>query len=833
MQQELLSSLNPKQLQAVTAPEESVLILAGAGSGKTRVLTSRIAYLLDEHLASTDEILAVTFTNKAAKEMLTRLEAMLPYDLRRMWVGTFHGLCNRILRRHAEFAALPKTFQILDSGDQLSLIKRVMKAANVDPEKTDAKYVQNFINWSKEHGLRANQVSGESSDETTKSLYVEYERQCQREGVVDFAELLLRCYELLERNELVRTHYQHRFRHILVDEFQDTNILQYRWLKLLAGEGLGPEGRSLNAVFAVGDDDQSIYAFRGANVGNMEDFLNDFKVAEPIRLEENYRSTGTILDAANGLISKNSGRLGKNLWTAGGRGDKIVVEEIASDRAEAQWVVEDIAHERRRRNAYRDFAVLYRMNSQSRAMESALAAAGIPYRVYGGLRFFERAEVKHVLAYLRLMTNPWDDTSFLRVVNFPTRGIGAKTIEALTAAARERGVSLWAALSDDTVKVPPKLAAFHALILKMRTAAQEMTLDKAIRCAINMSGLRDAYMKEKDGTERVANMDEILNAAKGYVENEGIPADQCAFAHYSEDTPTPIEGFLTQATLEAGDKNEEAGVDAVQLMTVHAAKGLEFKYVYIIGAEEGIFPHFSAVKQTDKKSERGGLEEERRLMYVAITRAKQRLVISHCRERLLYGNTFRNPISSFVKEIPQNLLDIRELPGGRDEEEDDDGVDRYFDDYSGRRSNSAGGYGGYYGSRSGSRSGYAGGHAAVSKGYSGGTGYSRGRSGERSGSYSGGFASGFGARDGFASRAYGYGGRAAAAVIRVPGPKPEGAAGADLEPGDRVSHVNFGVGVVEAVIGSGAACQVRIRFADKVRMLMLEIARPRLQKLDD
>ena len=839
-QQDLLSSLNPKQLQAVTAPEESVLILAGAGSGKTRVLTSRIAYLLNEQLASTSEILAVTFTNKAAKEMVTRLETMLPYDLRRMWVGTFHGLCNRILRRHAEFAALPKTFQILDSGDQLSLIKRVMKAANVDPEKTDAKYVQNFINWSKEHGLRANQVGGENCDETTKSLYVEYERQCQREGVVDFAELLLRCYELLERNELVRTHYQHRFRHILVDEFQDTNILQYRWLKLLAGAGLGPDGHSLNAVFAVGDDDQSIYAFRGANVGNMEDFLEDFKVVEPIRLEENYRSTGTILDAANGLISKNSGRLGKNLWTSGARGDKIVVEEMENDRAEAQWVVDDIEHERRRRNVYRDFAVLYRMNSQSRAMESALAAAGIPYRVYGGLRFFERAEVKHVLAYLRLMTNPWDDTSFLRIVNFPTRGIGAKTIEALTEAARARGVSLWAALSDDTVKVPPKLAAFHSLILKMRTDAQTMSLDKAIRYTISASGLRDAYMKEKDGEDRVANMDEILNAAKGYLENEGIPAEQCAFAPYSEDAPSPIEGFLTQATLEAGDKNEDAGVDAVQLMTVHAAKGLEFKYVYIIGAEEGIFPHFSAIKSGDEQNKRGGLEEERRLMYVAITRAKVRLVISHCRERLLYGNTFRNPVSSFIEEIPANLLDVRKLAPER-EEDDDDGVDQYFDDY---RSGSRGGYGGYgssYG-RSG-RSSYGDNYA---KGRSGGYGYGSGHSGGYGGNYSGsrGYAasgysrSSFGTRDGgYAGRSSGYGGRASAAGIRIQGPKPvsspSAVAEAGFAPGDHVSHTNFGNGVVEQVVGTGKDCRIFIRFADKSRELLLEFARPRLKKLSD
>lgn len=844
MQQDLLSSLNPRQLQAVTAPEDSVLILAGAGSGKTRVLTSRIAYLLNEHLARTDEILAVTFTNKAAKEMVTRLETMLPYDLRRMWVGTFHGLCNRILRRHAEFAALPKTFQILDSGDQLSLIKRVMKAANVDPEKTDAKYVQNFINWSKEHGLRSSQVTGSDCDETTKSLYVEYERQCQREGVVDFAELLLRCYELLERNELVRTHYQHRFRHILVDEFQDTNILQYRWLKLLAGAGLGPDGCSLNAVFAVGDDDQSIYAFRGANVGNMEDFLKDFRVAEPIRLEENYRSTGTILDAANGLIAKNSGRLGKNLWTSGARGEKIIVEELPDDRAEARWVVDDIKHERGRGTVYRDFAVLYRMNSQSRAMESALASAGIPYRVYGGLRFFERAEVKHVLAYLRLLTNPWDDTSFLRIVNFPTRGIGAKTIESLTLEARARGVSLWAALSDDTVKVPPKLAAFHSLILKMRTDAQTMSLDKAIRYTITASGLRDAYMKEKDGEDRVANMDEILSAAKGYLENEGIRPEHCAFEPVSDDSPSPLEGFLTQATLEAGDKNEDASTDAVQLMTVHAAKGLEFKYVYIIGAEEGIFPHFSALKETEKKGGRGGLEEERRLMYVAITRAKKRLVISHCRERLLYGNNFSNPVSSFVNEIPQELLDIRELARSR-RDDDDDGFDAYFDDY-GRKSGSSGrgGYGGYSKSGRGSTGGY---------GARGASGYGSRASGSslspetraafaahvarspfggaaRSGTSGSGYGSRFGS-SGFSGRAALEKGRGPLESISPLERSNLGASASGFAPGDRIEHETLGPGRVLSVTGIGDMARIRVKFASREAELMLKFARPKIRKL--
>ena len=377
MSSDLLQSLNPRQLQAVTAPEKSVLILAGAGSGKTRVLTTRIAWLLSEHKAQTGDILAVTFTNKAAKEMLVRLEAILPYDLRRMWVGTFHGLCNRILRTHAQDAGLPKTFQILDSSDQLSMVKRVMKALNIDTESYDPRQVANVINWYKENGMRASHAAGQQGgDETAVKVYQAYEQQCQREGVVDFAELLLRCYELLDRNEIVRSHYQNRFRHILVDEFQDTNVLQYRWLQMLAGFGRGPGGAPMNAVFAVGDDDQSIYAFRGANVGNMSDFLRDFGVEEPIRLEENYRSTGTILDAANALIAHNSNRLGKNLWTSGSRGDRICVAELDDDRAEAEWIAREIEADRSRGRAWRDHAILYRANAQSRALESAFAARG-------------------------------------------------------------------------------------------------------------------------------------------------------------------------------------------------------------------------------------------------------------------------------------------------------------------------------------------------------------------------------------------------------------------------------------------------------------------------
>lgn len=811
-QEELLASLNPVQRQAVTAPEESVLILAGAGSGKTRVLTTRIAYLLNQGFAETSEILAVTFTNKAAKEMLTRLEAMLPYDLRRMWVGTFHGLCNRILRRHAEFAALPKTFQIIDSGDQLSMVKRVMRAMNINAEQHDPKSVVNFINWSKEQGLRASHARSGAKDSVFADVYAEYERQCQREGVVDFAELLLRCYELLERNELVRTHYQHRFRHILVDEFQDTNVLQYRWLKLLAGCGLGPDGRSLNAVFAVGDDDQSIYAFRGANVGNMSDFITDFRAAQ-IKLEQNYRSTGTILDAANALIAQNDGRLGKNLWTSGAKGEPIVVAELENDQEEARWVTEDIRQERARGSRWSDFAVLYRMNAQSRSVEAALSNAGIPYRIYGGLRFFERMEVKHVLAYMRLLTNPWDDTSFLRVVNFPTRGIGSKTIETLTETARERGISLWAAMTAADVKIAPKLAQFRLMIEQMRLALEREPLKVVIAEVIKRSGLREHFLKEKDADERIANMDEVINAADGYLAAEGIAEGAPAFAQYSDESPTPIEGFLTQATLEAGDKNEGDSLDCVQLMTVHAAKGLEFKYVYLVGCEEGVFPHFSAKEDNS----RGGLEEERRLMYVAITRAKRRLIITHCVERITFGNHFRNPISSFIGEIPSALLDMRPLKhkfSAWDDEDDDDdeGWSGSRSSHSGRASRSWGG-GGFGRSSAGGRGGYG----KSSGGFA--------QSGSAYGSRGSGYGQSYNPKDPLASVRTATGG-----AWKTPVVKAASEASAGFAAGDKVRHKTLGDGTVESVVGSGANALIVIRFGTTTKKLMLAIAGPLLEK---
>ena len=707
----LLETLNPKQYEAVTAPAQSVLILAGAGSGKTRVLTTRIAWLLEQNMARPANILAVTFTNKAAKEMMTRLESMIPYDLSHMWVGTFHGLCNRILRRHAEEAGLPKSFQILDSSDQLSMVKRIMKQANVDPEQLEPKKVQNFINWNKENGIRANRASTGSVNDQGVELYRLYEETCQKEGAVDFAELLLRCFELLDRNEVIRAHYQDRFQHILVDEFQDTNVLQYHWLKLLAGASRNGPGPSKNAVFAVGDDDQSIYAFRGANVGNMSDFLTDFLVKEPIRLEENYRSTGAILEAANVVISHNASRLGKNLWTSGAKGDNIAVVKHDTDNEEAEWVADEIRADVRRGNAYRDHAILYRMNAQSRAIESAFTARGIPYRIYGGLRFFERQEVKHVLAYLRLLDGAGDDTSFLRVVNMPTRGIGAKTIEKLVDDASHTGMSLWATLTHPSYTPAPKLAAFRDLIYKIRTEAEvkNYNLSDTISLVIQRSGLEDFYSNEKDGEERLANMTEMVPAALGYLKNEGIPPDTQAFEITEQTDQTPLQGFLTQATLEAGERNEGDDQDSVQVMTVHAAKGLEFKHVYIIGAEEGIFPHFSSFNETEK----GGVDEERRLMYVAITRAQKTLAISHCNTRFIHGEEKYNPPSSFLDEIPEALIrridhsSKRSSSGGYSS----GGYDREYGwerpSMNGSRSSgrSSGGYGGYSGYNNGSRYG--------------------------------------------------------------------------------------------------------------------------------
>ncbi|OGS90067.1 MAG: DNA helicase II [Gallionellales bacterium GWA2_59_43] len=629
MNSHLLSGLNPEQRAAVELPAQSALILAGAGSGKTRVLTTRIAYLISTGQVSPHGLLAVTFTNKAAKEMVTRLSAMLPINTRGMWIGTFHGLCNRMLRAHHREANLPQTFQILDSGDQLSAIKRVMKALNVDDEKYPPREMQNFISGSKEQGLRAHEV--EAYDPYTKrkvEVFAEYDAQCQREGVVDFSELLLRCYELLSRSAPLREHYQDRFKHILVDEFQDTNPLQYRWLKLLAGRS--------NALFAVGDDDQSIYAFRGANVGNMQDLLRDFHVESVIKLEQNYRSHGNILDAANALISNNRNRLGKNLWTSESGGEQLRVYEAATDVDEAAFIVDEIKQLKRDGVNLKEIALLYRSNAQSRVLEHALVSAGLSYRVYGGLRFFERQEIKHALAYLRLMENTDDDNALLRIVNFPTRGIGARSIEQLQDAAKMNGTTLW----DAAARAGGKVSGFVALIESLRSATRELPLPEIIDHVLEHSGLVEHFKnetgaKKREAEERLENLNELINSAT-------------MFVHENEDDS--LTSFLTHASLEAGEHQAGDQDDALHLMTVHASKGLEFHTVFITGLEEGLFPH------QNSQNVDGGMDEERRLMYVAITRARRQLYLTFAQRRMLHGQASYSTASSFLNELPDELL---------------------------------------------------------------------------------------------------------------------------------------------------------------------------------
>jgi ATP-dependent DNA helicase UvrD/PcrA len=648
MNPQMLSGLNPEQRAAVELPARSALILAGAGSGKTRVLTTRIAYLISTGAVSPHGILAVTFTNKAAREMLTRLSALLPINTRGMWIGTFHGLCNRMLRAHHREAGLPQAFQILDSADQLSAIKRVMKALNVDDEKFPPREVQYFISGSKEQGLRASDV--EAYDPYTRrkvEIFAEYDAQCQREGVVDFGELLLRCYELLARNVALREHYQARFRHILVDEFQDTNPLQYRWLKLLSGVdekrpappapgGRASEREGPAAIFAVGDDDQSIYAFRGANVGNMQELLRDFHIDSVIKLEQNYRSLGNILDAANALIARNTERLGKNLWTAEAKGEPLRVYEAPTDADEARFIAEEVQQLAREGVRLSEIALLYRSNAQSRVLEHALISAGLAYRVYGGLRFFERQEIKHALAYLRLMENTDDDNALLRIINFPTRGIGARSIEQLQESARMHNTTLW----DAAARAGGKCALFVGLIEMLRHDTRDLALPEIVDHVLQHSGLIAHYQgetgaKKREAQERLENLNELINAAT-------------LFVHEAEDDG--LTAFLTHASLEAGEHQAGDSEDALHLMTVHAAKGLEFHTVFITGLEQGLFPHQNSLDAD------GGLDEERRLMYVALTRARCRLYLMFAQSRMLHGQVNYGMASGFLRELPQELL---------------------------------------------------------------------------------------------------------------------------------------------------------------------------------
>jgi len=672
----LLANLNPEQLAAVTLPHASALILAGAGSGKTRVLTTRIAWLLATGQASPLSILGVTFTNKAAKEMLTRLAALTPINIRGMWIGTFHGLCNRMLRMHYRDARLPQLFQILDTQDQLALIKRMYKAHGIDDERYPPRELQWFIAGNKEEGRRPNAV--EAGDEFTRRQvehYALYEAMCQREGVVDFAELLLRCYELLASHDAIREHYRRRFSHLLVDEFQDTNALQYKWLRQLAGPSA--------AVFAVGDDDQSIYAFRGANVANMQHFERDFGRPDvPVRLvklEQNYRSHGHILDAANALIKHNASRLGKNLWTSEGRGEPVRVFNAPSDLDEAAFIVDVVKGLVGEGLALDEVAMLYRSNAQSRVLEHALFNAALPYRVYGGMRFFERAEVKHALAYLRLLAEPGDDAAFLRVVNFPPRGIGARTIEQLQDAASAQHTSLWQAACAGTIKgkAGNSLAAFVRMIEDARAATQALPLAEMVAHVIEASGLAAHYKQEKDGAERVENLEELVNAAQGFVREADLAVDApirepgtgignrsgigdpgTAGAEgpassddvMAEGAVDPLSAFLAHAALEAGETQAAEGRPALQLMTIHAAKGLEFHTVFVTGLEEGLFPHENSL------NEMTGIEEERRLMYVAVTRARRRLYLSLAQSRMLHGQVRYGIASRFIDEIPRELL---------------------------------------------------------------------------------------------------------------------------------------------------------------------------------
>jgi DNA helicase-2/ATP-dependent DNA helicase PcrA len=560
--------------------------------------------------------------------MLVRVTAMLPANPRGLWIGTFHGLCNRMLRAHHRDAGLPQAFQILDSQDQLAVVKRLAKALGADEDRFPPREIQHFINGNKEEGVRAGEVP--ISDEHTKrliELHAAYDEQCQKEGVVDFPELLLRSYELLKRNEILRAHYAQRFRYVLIDEFQDTNRLQYRWLKLFRTKE--------SCFFAVGDDDQSIYTFRGANVGNMAEYEREFAIKRVVRLEQNYRSHGNILDAANALIANNRNRLGKNLWTSSGAGEPVRVFEAESDLDEARWLVEEVRALSRDNTPLSQMAVLYRSNAQSRVLEHALFSQGISYRVYGGLRFFERAEIKHALAYLRLVAQPDDDNSFLRVANFPPRGIGNRTMEQLQDTAKKNQSSLYK-IADG------KAAAFKKLIDDLRNETQGLPLAELVGVVVERSGLKEHYKTEREGADRIENLDELVNAAATFSDEEREVE--------SGERVDPLTSFLTHAALEAGEHQAGEGADALQMMTVHSAKGLEFDVVFLSGLEEGLFPHDQSV------NERDGLEEERRLAYVAITRARNRLYLSHAQTRMLHGQTRYNIPSRFLEEIPQGLM---------------------------------------------------------------------------------------------------------------------------------------------------------------------------------
>jgi len=641
----ILDSLNDAQRAAVTAPVGPVLVLAGAGSGKTRVLTHRIAWVIQTEGASPHSILAVTFTNKAAHEMRARIEKLLGIPGSNMWVGTFHGIAHRLLRLHWRDAGLPQSFQILDGEDQLRLIKKIVKALELDEARWVPREIQWFINHNKDEGHRPATLK-DGNDPTRRqliNLYTEYEAQCQRAGVVDFAELLLRAYELWLKNPEILKHYQHRFRHVLIDEFQDTNAIQYGWSLLVAGQNGAP--------FVVGDDDQSIYRWRGARVENLTRFSKDYPNAKLFRLEQNYRSTGNILKAANALIAHNTGRLGKNLWTQGSDGERVKLYAAFNERDEAEFVLHRIREWTNQGGARREVAILYRSNAQSRVFEEIFMSARIPYKVYGGLRFFERAEIKDALAYLRIITNHSDDASFERVVNLPTRGVGARSLDVVREQAKAGNISLWdaATLSVANGTLGPKAEAavggFLKLIEQLGRDIAGLELHEQVDHVINNSGLVEHHKKEKAsdrGEARVENLNELVSAARGF-EPDGLNTDDEALP--------PLDAFLSHAVLESGEGQAEAWEDCIQMMTLHTAKGLEFPVVFLCGMEDGLFPHQRSLNDAE------GLEEERRLCYVGTTRAMKQLFMTYADQRRLHGQDNFGTPSRFISEIPEELIE--------------------------------------------------------------------------------------------------------------------------------------------------------------------------------
>ena len=639
---DLLDSLNDAQRLAVSAPPGHLLVQAGAGSGKTRVLVHRIAWLTRVEGVSPFSIMAVTFTNKSAREMRLRVEQLLGMGIGSMWVGTFHGIAHRFLRMHWQEAGLPQAFQILDSDDQLRLVKRTIRSLELDETHFPPRQVQWFINGHKDEGRRPNHIDDENDPITQQYIrvYIAYEAACERSGAIDFAELLLRALETLRDNARLLAHYRKRLKHLLIDEFQDTNAIQYAWVRLLAGD--------TGHVFAVGDDDQSIYAWRGARVENILNFDKDFGSAELVRLEQNYRSSGNILKAANALIDKNQGRLGKNLWTADAEGEQITLYNAYNETDEARFVVETIVDYVADGGQRKDCAILYRSNAQSRVIEEYLMAAGVSYRVYGGLRFFERAEIKDTLAYLRLATHTYDDVSLERIINQPARGIGDKTVAGIREEARSKGLSMWEAATDLvrdkrlSGRANKAVEKFLTLMNTIQESISDQALPQQVQTVSDLSGLIEHFKKDQTdrGQSRVENVEELSNAARTYV-------------HQADDDPdlNAIDEFLAHAALEAGEGQADADDNAVQLMTLHSAKGLEFPVVFMVGMEQGLFPHQRSAEDPVR------MEEERRLCYVGITRAEKKLYMTMAEQRRLHGRDQYNPPSKFVQELPSELLE--------------------------------------------------------------------------------------------------------------------------------------------------------------------------------